>query len=93
MTRLNYLLAVLLVAGAGCHFASAQTVGSEEKPQALYQITVTSRSTKAINYRVNTSTKVDFRGTPLMPNAEGEASVRSRDGYVDVKADLKNLEP
>ena len=92
MTRLNYLLAVLLVAGAGCHFASAQTVGSEEKPQALYQITVTSRSTKAINYRVNTSTKVDFRGTPLMPNAEGEASVRSRDGYVEVKADLKNLE-
>lgn len=69
-----------------------QAEGSEDKPQALYNITVTSRSTKAITYRVNTSTKVDFRGTPLMASAEGDANVRSRDGYVEVRADLKNLQ-
>lgn len=93
MTRPALLLAVLLTAVTGWNSLAAQVVGSEEKPQALYQITVTSRSTKAINYRVNTSTKVDFRGTPLMSSAEGEATVRSRDGYVEVKADMKNLQP
>ena len=82
----------LLAIGVGLTSVSAQVVGSEEKPQALYNITVTSRSTKAINYRVNTSTKVDFRGTPLMSEAEGEADIRSRDGYVEVKADLKNMQ-
>lgn len=69
-----------------------QVEGSEDKPQALYNITVTSRSTKAITYRVNTSTSVDFRGTPLMSSAEGRANVRSRDGYVEVQADLRNLQ-
>jgi len=69
-----------------------QVEGSEDKPQALYNITVTSRSTKAITYRVNTSTSVNFRGTPLMSAAEGKANIRSRDGYVEVQADLRNLQ-
>jgi outer membrane protein OmpA-like peptidoglycan-associated protein len=92
MIRIGRMLLLALAAGALFQPATAQVVGSEEKPQALYQITVTSRSTKAINYRVNTSTKVDFRGTPLMSSAEGEAEIRSRDGYVEVKVDLKNLQ-
>lgn len=83
------LLAVALLSAPT--FAQ-QAEGSQDKPQALYNITVTSRSTKAITYRVNTSTKVDFRGTPLMNNAEGQANVRSREGYVEVEVDLKNLE-
>ncbi|MDZ7639007.1 MAG: OmpA family protein [Bryobacterales bacterium] len=92
MTRIATLLLLILAVSDSFYPLAAQTVGSEEKPQALYQITVTSRSTKAINYRVNTSTKVDFRGTPLMPDTEGEAEIRSRDGYVEVKAELKNLQ-
>jgi outer membrane protein OmpA-like peptidoglycan-associated protein len=66
--------------------------GAEDKPQALFNITVTSRSTKAITYRVNTSTRVDFRGTPLMTASEGRANVRSREGYVEVQADIRNLQ-
>ena len=92
MNRIANLLLLALIISAVPNILPGQAVGSEEKPQALYQITVTSRSTKAINYRVNTSTKVDFRGTPLMPDAEGDADVRSRDGYVEVKAELKNLQ-
>lgn len=83
------VLALMLVCLPG---RAQQAEGSEDKPQALYNITVTSRSTKAITYRVNTSTRVDFRGTPLMASAQGQANVRSRDGYVEVQADLRDLQ-
>lgn len=93
MMRWKYGIAgVLALSLLSTPLVSQQAEGSEDKPQALYNITVTSRSTKAINYRVNTSTKVDFRGTPLLANAEGGANVRSRVGYVEVEVDLKNLQ-
>jgi len=54
---------------------------SESSP--LYKITVNvvERTTKAINYRHHSgSTKIDFRGTPLLPEARGEAKVESKQG-------------
>ena len=51
--------------------------------QPIYTITinVVDRTTKAINYQHrNGSTTIDFRGTPLMPAARGEAKVESKQG-------------
>ena len=51
----------------------------------LYKITVNvvQRTTKAINYRHHIgATKVDFRGTPLLPDARGEANVASKQGRI-----------
>jgi outer membrane protein OmpA-like peptidoglycan-associated protein len=61
----------------------------------LYKITVNvvERTTKAINYRHHSgSTKVDFRGTPLLPEARGEAKVESKQGYIEIEVEFDNLQ-
>ncbi len=54
------------------------------KPQEtspLYRVTVVARTTKAINYRhLSGPTRIDFRGTILLPFAKGEAKVESKKG-------------
>jgi len=61
----------------------------------LYKITVNvvQRTTKAINYRHHSgSTKIDFRGTPLLPEARGEAKVESKQGYIDIEVEFDDLQ-
>src|SRR6185369_12691225 len=51
------------------------------------------RTTKAVNYQHrNGSTTIDFRGTPLMPAARGEAKVESKQGYIEVEVEFDNLQ-
>src|SRR5207244_1965440 len=62
----------------------------------LYKITVNvvERTTKAINYRHHSgSTKIDFRGTPLLPEARGEAKVESKQGYIEIEVEFDRLQP
>src|SRR5438105_1333867 len=63
----------------------------------IYKITinvVVERQTSAVNYRHRGGpTRLDFRGTPLLPKAHGEAEVEGRKGYMEVKAELKDLQP
>src|SRR5438132_5598733 len=35
---------------------------------------------------------VDFRGTPLLPNAKGEARVESKQGYIGIEVEFDNLQ-
>src|SRR5262252_10259992 len=61
----------------------------------LYKITVNvvERTTKAINYRHHSgSTKIDFRGTPLLPDARGEAKVESKQGYIEIEVEFDELQ-
>ncbi|HEY3127834.1 MAG TPA: OmpA family protein [Acidobacteriota bacterium] len=60
----------------------------------IYRVTVVARSTKAVNYRHRSgSTKVDFRGTPLLPEARGEAKVESKQGAIKIETDFNELQP
>ena len=53
----------------------------------LFRITVVGRTTPAINYRPRRGdTKVDFKGTALMPQGVGEAKVSGEQGYMNVEA-------
>jgi outer membrane protein OmpA-like peptidoglycan-associated protein len=53
----------------------------------LFRITVVGRTTPAINYRPRRGdTKVDLKGTALMPQATGEAKVSGEQGYMNVEA-------
>src|SRR5262245_2299618 len=57
-------------------------------------VNVVERTTKAINYRHhNGATKVDFRGTPLLPDARGEAKVESKSGYIEIEVEFDDLQP
>jgi len=62
----------------------------------IYKITinVVERNIKAVNYRARGGeTKVDFKGTALLPDAKGNASVESKKGFVDLNVDFEKLKP
>ena len=52
-----------------------------------------SRNVQAINYKHRGgATKVDFAGTDLMPQANGQAKVESKKGYIEIEVEFGNLE-
>src|SRR5512145_902676 len=60
----------------------------------LYRVTVVQGSAKAINYRnLNDATKVDMKGTVLMPAASGVATVKGKDSNVRITAKFKDVPP
>ena len=84
-----------------CGVVAAQTPAQERNENAnrtaaglapVYRITVTERTAKAISYKHRGgATKIDFRGTPLMPEAHGQAKVESKQGYIEIEVEFRNL--
>ncbi len=86
----------LVVLGLGIASAQGQVQRTETPPGQvpIYKVTVVARTTKAINYRHRSgATKVDFRGTALMPQARGEAKVDSKQGRIEIDAKFDRLAP
>jgi outer membrane protein OmpA-like peptidoglycan-associated protein len=52
-----------------------------------------SRTTETVNYRDNSSTKIDFQGTALMSRAQGKAQIEAKHGRVAIKGEFEYLEP
>jgi outer membrane protein OmpA-like peptidoglycan-associated protein len=68
-----------------------RAVGKEQE-QPIFNVTVVERSVKAINYEYRAGpTKIDFRGTVLLPQGKGEASVDSRRGRTEIEAKFENM--
>ncbi len=70
-------------------------VAGERGDNPIFKLTVNvvERTTKAINYRHRSgATMVDFRGTPLLPNAKGEARVESKQGYIEIGVEFNDLQ-
>lgn len=77
----------LLVQG----FAPAQTSASQATVP-IYNVTVVERGVDAVNYHYRSApTKIDFRGTVLLPDAKGDATVQSRRGRTEIEARFDNL--
>ncbi len=74
-----------------------QKPGSELQPEPgmptpIFRIQVVSRSTPAVNYlHRGGATKIDFEGTPLMPDGKGVATVESERGVIRVSAGFENF--
>src|SRR5215467_16338687 len=65
-----------------------------DSPIFKLTVNVVERTTKAINYRHRGgATMVDFRGTPLLPDARGEAKVESKQGYMEIEVEFDDLQP
>src|SRR5579872_686805 len=59
----------------------------------VYRVTVTARTTKAVNYQHRSgATKIDFRGTELLPMSHGEAKVESKQGAIEIEVEFRNLQ-
>ena len=64
------------------------------QPVPIFRVTVVSRTVKAINYHHRSgSTKIDFRGTELMPTARGDAKVESQMGSTKIDTHVDHLLP
>src|SRR5437016_1307682 len=73
---------------------TVQVQRSGDNPIYKITINVVERSTTAVNYRHRGgSTRLDFRGTPLLPMAHGEIEVEGQKGYMEIKTEMKDLQP
>ena len=64
----------------------------QNNPSDAQEPTGVTKSTLAFAYRVGGgSTKIDFKGTGLMPEAEGEAKIEAKKGYSQIDAKFENL--
>lgn len=60
----------------------------------VYRVTVVGRTIRAVNCRHRSgSTKIDFRRTPLMPEARGDVKIESKEGVIKIDAAMDRLEP
>jgi len=93
-TKLLLAVAVALSLPAVAQVTSSAT-GSVEQINSTptFRVTVISRSVQAVNYEHRSgSSKLDFAGTSLMPSANGEASVNSKRGSIEVEAEFGSLQ-
>ena len=66
----------------------------KQGPMPVYTVTVVARTIKAVNYHHRSgSTKIDFRGTALQPEARGDAKVESKQGVIKIDAEMERLQP
>ena len=85
-------LAALFVFGAPTIAQAQDTVVVQQNSTASYRINVVSRTTPAMNYGHSDSTKIDFKGTDLMPGLAGEARVQSKRGDTKISAKFEGLQ-
>lgn len=98
MTKTTLTTALLLACGALS--AQGQQTQSENAARMaagstpIYRVTVTTRTIKAMNYQHRGgATKVDFRGTDLLPGSRAEAKVESKQGYIEIEVEFDDLKP
>lgn len=61
-------------------------------PAPIFQVNVIESTITAINYQYRQGpTTIDFRGTVLMPEAKGEATVESKRGHTEIVANFQHL--
>jgi flagellar motor protein MotB len=90
-------LTLVTVAAAlvGTSLAPAQSAQNQKDATApIFHVTVVERTVKAVNYLYRSGpTQIDFRGTVLMPEGKGGATVESRQGRTDIDVHFEHLKP
>ncbi len=70
------------------------TVTKQANDVYFYRVKVVQRDLDAVNYLHRSgSTKIGFVGTNLLPDAKGEATVKSERGGITIDADFRGLTP
>lgn len=93
MKKASFIVSVAcLIFGAGAR--AQQPAAAPQPDQSIYHVTMVGKTVTAISYQHRSgSTMVDFRGTPLMPLAKGDAKVDSKQGSIIVSANFRNMQP
>ncbi len=89
--RYRYGIRVVFLLSALLAMSCAVNAQQNEQTDAVESEGVT-KSTQAFAYQIGgNATKIDFKGTDLMPDAEGEAKIKASKGYTEIEAKFKNL--
>jgi outer membrane protein OmpA-like peptidoglycan-associated protein len=90
-------LPVMVAMFAGASIAPAQNQPAQNQRDAtapIYHVTVVERTIKAVNYFYRSGpTQIDFRGTVLMPEGKGIATVESRQGRTEIDVNFEHFKP
>jgi outer membrane protein OmpA-like peptidoglycan-associated protein len=92
ISQVTLAVVIALVASAS---APAQTHLPAEpgNPTPTFRANVVSRTARAVNYgHRGDSTKINFKGTDLMPDAQGGATVQSKRGDTKIVVELQGLQ-
>src|SRR6202035_5184490 len=93
-TKSSITLFVVMALGASARAQyQTQVPADSGNPTPTYRMNVVSRTTRAISYRHRSgATKVNFRGTDLIPAAMGEAKVESKRGALEIEVEFSGLD-
>jgi hypothetical protein len=70
------------------------TQTQKDRTVPIYRLTVVQRALQAVNFQSHSGpTRIDFKGTVLLPKADGEAKVEVKNGYTEVNANFRHLDP
>lgn len=60
----------------------------------IFHVTVIERTLKAVNYQHHAGpTRIDMKGTVLLPKADGQVTVEVKSGYTELNASFRRVEP
>jgi outer membrane protein OmpA-like peptidoglycan-associated protein len=91
--KLNTIMATALALIVVSPGGATQVQQREKEPIYTITINVVDRTTKAVNYQHRSgATKIDFRGTALLPLSHGEAKVETKQGYTEIEVEFRNLQ-
>ena len=84
------LLVALFVGIGSTMFAQDQAAPS----QSVVNININvSKTVQAVSYPNNTSSRMDFTGTPLLPFAKGQAKIDNKKGIITIDLQLQKMSP
>ena len=93
MTKLTTIISTALLLAIAVPGGATQVQQKDKQPIYTITINVVDRTAKAINYQHRSAaTKIDFRGTPLLPESHGEAKVESKQGYIEIEVEFDKLQ-
>lgn len=86
----NAMLACLLGSAALCAPSAAQSQSNSQSNAPVISINI-QRTIQTVDYHSKGSTRIDFRGTALMPYAKGSAKIEPKNGAIAINANLEGL--
>ncbi|MFN8007104.1 MAG: OmpA family protein [Terriglobia bacterium] len=89
------MLPILLLLGlTGCLASSMLAQGTSSQAPSVIMIKAVERTVSTVSYRAKSGeTKIDFKGTPYLPDAKGEAKVGTKEGNISIEAEFEKMKP
>src|SRR5579864_1244181 len=93
--HMRIIVALSLAGLTGALPICSQTPGPTSSHSVpIFHVTVIERTLKAVNYQHHAGpTRVDMKGTVLLPKAQGEVVIEVKSGYTELNLSFQRVEP